>query len=57
MTDKSRHKQGVREILLQGVFWRILFIEAVLLVYSLVYRWYTQGADAQELFWEADLKF
>jgi adenylate cyclase len=46
-------KNGVREILLMGVFWRILFIEAVLLVYSLFYRWITQDAGPSDLFWYA----
>ncbi len=46
-------KNGVREILLMGVFWRILFIEAVLLVYSLFYRWLTQDAAPYDLFWYA----
>ncbi|MBU0969168.1 MAG: adenylate/guanylate cyclase domain-containing protein [Proteobacteria bacterium] len=46
-------KNGVREILLRGVFWRILFIEAVLLVYSLFYRWFTEDAGPADLFWYA----
>ncbi|MCG8566753.1 MAG: adenylate/guanylate cyclase domain-containing protein [Desulfobacterales bacterium] len=53
MTPKDEKPQGVRKILLMGVFWRILFIEAVLLVYSLVYRWHLYDADAQDLFWHA----
>jgi len=44
---------GVRKVLLMGVFWRILFIEAVLLAYSLVYRWMTEDAGATDLFWYA----
>ncbi len=36
-----------------GVFWRILFIEAVLLVYSLFYRWWAEDAGAADLFWYA----
>ncbi|MDM8537903.1 PP2C family protein-serine/threonine phosphatase [Desulfobacterales bacterium HSG17] len=48
--NKTNHN-GVREILLMGVFWRILFIEGVLLVYSLGYRWLTQDATPLELFW------
>ncbi len=51
MTDNNQKGQGVREILLRGVFWRILLIEAILLIFSLAFRWYTQGADATELFW------
>jgi adenylate cyclase len=55
MLKKSNSKQsnGVREILVMGVFWRILFIEAVLLVYSLGYRWLAEGAGPVELFWYA----
>ncbi len=51
---KKKHKtNGVRKILLMGVFWRILFIEAVLLVYSLFYRWWAEDAGAADLFWYA----
>lgn len=52
MIGKNK-KNGVREILLMGVFWRILFIEAVLLVYSLFYRWFTDNAGPSDLFWYA----
>lgn len=48
-----KKSNGVREILLMGVFWRILFIEAVLLVFSLLYRWITEDAGAADLFWYA----
>lgn len=51
MIMKNNKKKGVRNILLMGVFWRILIIEGVLLVYSLGYRWMTQDADAWDLFW------
>ncbi len=50
---KANKTYGVRKILLMGVFWRILFIEAVLLVYSLFYRWWTEDAGAADLFWYA----
>lgn len=49
----KKQTNSVREILLMGVFWRILFIEAVLLVYSLAYRWWTEDAGAMDLFWYA----
>jgi adenylate cyclase len=52
MIEKNK-KNGVREILLRGIFWRILFIEAVLLVYSLFYRWFTEDAGPSDLFWYA----
>ena len=48
---KKAEQKSVREILLMGVFWRILFIEGVLLVYSLGYRWMTADATALDLFW------
>ncbi len=47
---KSR---SVREILLRGVFWRVLIIEAILLVFSLIYRWQTADVDFFDLFWYA----
>jgi len=50
---KTDKKNGVRKILLKGVFWRILFIEAVLLVYSLFYMWFTEDAAPSDLFWYA----
>jgi sigma-B regulation protein RsbU (phosphoserine phosphatase) len=48
---KTDDKKSVREILLMGVFWRILIIEGILLVYSLGYRWLAEGATSLELFW------
>lgn len=51
--QKQGKTNGVRKILLMGVFWRILFIEAVLLVYSLLYRWWMEDAGALDLFWYA----
>ncbi len=54
MTEHKKNKNGsVRKILLMGVFWRILFIEVVLLVYSLGYKWITEDATAADLFWYA----
>ncbi|MBC8439684.1 MAG: adenylate/guanylate cyclase domain-containing protein [Deltaproteobacteria bacterium] len=44
-------KNGVRIILLMGVFWRILFIEAALLVFSLFYKWVTEDVAPMDLFW------
>ncbi len=51
MIKKKTKQRGVREVLLMGVFWRILFIEGVLLVYSLVYKWLTEDATSLDLFW------
>jgi len=50
-TKKNSQGKGVREILLRGVFWRIVFIEAVLLLFSLISRWYTSEATPLDLFW------
>jgi len=44
-------KRSVRNILLMGVFWRILFIEGVLLAYSLLHKWITEDASSMDLFW------
>lgn len=49
----KRNINGVREILLRGIFWRILFIEAVLLIFSLFYRWLTEDAGPADLLWYA----
>jgi len=51
--NEHKHAPGVRTILLRGIFWRILFIEGVLLVFSLLYRAMTDNADAMALFWYA----
>jgi len=51
MIKKKTKQRGVREVLLMGIFWRILFIEGVLLVYSLVYKWLTEDATSLDLFW------
>ena len=52
MTDLNGNKKnGVREILLMGVFWRILFIEAALLVFSLFSKWMTEAVVPMDLFW------
>jgi class 3 adenylate cyclase len=53
MLKRDKKRNGVREILVMGVFWRILFIEAVLLIFSLGYRWLAEGAGPMELFWYA----
>ncbi|MFO7645935.1 MAG: hypothetical protein R6W95_16240 [Desulfosarcina sp.] len=42
---------GIREILMAGVFWRIVIIEAVLLVGSVFYRMVSENAGPVELFW------
>ncbi|MGD9075727.1 MAG: adenylate/guanylate cyclase domain-containing protein [Desulfobacteraceae bacterium] len=53
-SDPSKSgKNSVKKILLVGVFWRILFIEAILLVASLLYRALTESPAAADLFWYA----
>jgi class 3 adenylate cyclase len=44
--------EGVRKILLKGIFWRILIIEGILLVWSLFYRIISDHhAGPTDLFW------
>ena len=50
MSDRQKNK-GVRAVLLHGVFWRLLIIEAGFLVLSLAYRWWSEGAGPEALFW------
>jgi adenylate cyclase len=53
MLGQKSKNNGVRKILLMGVFWRILFIETILLVFSLFYRWFTEDPGTSDLFWYA----
>jgi adenylate cyclase len=50
---KKPKRRGIREILLAGVFWRILIIEMILLVWSLGYKMFTEDAGRTELLWYA----
>ncbi|CAB5079381.1 Adenylate cyclase (EC [Olavius algarvensis associated proteobacterium Delta 3] len=51
---KVGRPEGVRKILLKGIFWRILIIEGILLVWSLLYRILMEpAAQPVELFWYA----
>ena len=52
MPNKNR-KDGVKRILLEGIFWRILAIEGILLAWSLIYRGLTDYAGVADLFWYA----
>jgi adenylate cyclase len=46
--------EGVRKVLLKGIFWRILIIESILLVWSLLYRALSDHhAQPADLFWYA----
>lgn len=49
--DLADKTQGVRQILLSGVFWRLLIIEGILLIWSLAYRLLAEGAGPADLFW------
>lgn len=49
----SRARNSVRNILVTGIFWRILAIEMVLLVWSLAWRAWSTDSTAVELFWYA----
>ena len=50
---KRNRKDGVKRILLEGVFWRILAIEVILLIFSLIYRGMTNFQGIADLFWYA----
>ena len=51
---KVGRPEGVRKILLKGIFWRIIIIEGILLVWSLLYRILMEpAAQPMELFWYA----
>jgi adenylate cyclase len=57
-TSKNHHvkaagERGIREILLAGVFWRILVIEMILLAWSVVYKMVSEDAGGVELVWYA----
>jgi len=52
MTNKNE-KNSVRKIVLMGVFWRILIIEGILLIGTLIYAALTEDKGTIELFWYA----
>jgi class 3 adenylate cyclase len=52
-SEKSPKQRGIREILLAGVFWRILVIELILLAWSIGYRIVNQGTADSDLLWYA----
>lgn len=49
----DRYIPGVKKVLLTGVFWRILAIEAILLIGSLAARAWLQESSGWDLFWYA----
>ncbi len=50
---KNGKGRGIREILLAGVFWRILAIEMILLAWSVFYKLFSEDASGEQLFWYA----
>jgi class 3 adenylate cyclase len=52
-TSSQGEQNNVRRILLSGIFWRILLIEAILLVWSLGARYFSEGHNPAMLFWYA----
>lgn len=44
-----REKHSIRSVLLEGVFWRLLIIELVLLTWSLAYHWFSNEPTLGEL--------
>jgi class 3 adenylate cyclase len=51
--EKNLKNRGIREILLAGVFWRILVIEMILLVWSVVYKMASEDASGADMLWYA----
>ncbi len=49
--EKKAPQKGVRQILLEGVFFRILVIEAILLIWSVLYRFYSEDVPITDLLW------
>jgi class 3 adenylate cyclase len=53
LPPNAQRRVGIRKTLLRGVFWRILLIEGILLIVSLIHRALTEGGDVAELAWYA----
>ena len=49
----NKKNNSVRAVVLMGVFWRILIIEGILLVGTLIYAALTEDRGSVELFWYA----
>ena len=49
----NNEKTSVRKVVLLGVFWRILIIEGILLIGTLIYASLTEDKGSIELFWYA----
>ncbi len=54
LNSSEEQGEGVRKVLLKGIFWRILIIESILLLWSLMYRALTDHhAQPVDLIWYA----
>jgi len=51
--SNKNEKSSVRAVVLMGVFWRILIIEGILLIGTLIYAALTEDKGSVELFWYA----
>ena len=49
LREVRREKNSIRSVLLEGVFWRLLIIEALIIVWSLVYHWISEEPTLREL--------
>ena len=51
LNEVRREKDSLRSVLLEGIFWRLIIIEAVILIWSLAYFWFTEEEPtARQLF-------
>ena len=53
LSRKKTRNRGIRDVLLAGVFWRILTIEMILLVWSVAYKMIVEDASGMALIWYA----
>lgn len=52
-TSSRGERNDVRRVLLSGIFWRIVLIEAILLVWSVGARYFSEDHNLAMLFWYA----
>ena len=50
LREVRREKHSIRSVLLEGVFWRLLIIEAIIIVWSMTDLWITDEPTLGELF-------
>ena len=48
-SEVRREKHSIRSVLLEGVFWRLLIIEAIILIWSMIDLWITEEPTVGEL--------